>query len=56
MLKIDARAIRDGSSVAITLPKFWRDANDVKSGDAVILEIAEDSLTIRPKKSARPGN
>lgn len=54
MTKFIRRLQRIGSSILVSLPKEWVDANNLDKGNQVELETGQDSISISANKEVRP--
>ena len=54
MTKFIRRLQRIGSSILVSLPKEWVDANNIDKGSQVEIETGQDSLSISANKETRP--
>ena len=54
MTKFVRRLQRIGSSILVTLPKEWVDANNLDKSSQVEIETAQDSISISANKDIRP--
>ena len=54
MTKFIRRLQRIGSSILVSLPKEWVDANNLDKGNQVEIETGQDSISISANKETRP--
>ena len=54
MTKFIRRLQRIGSSILVSLPKEWVDANNLDKGSQVEIETGQDSVSISANKETRP--
>ena len=54
MTKFVRRLQRIGSSILVSLPKEWIDANNLDKGSQVEIETGQDSISISANKETRP--
>ena len=54
MTKFIRRLQRIGSSILVSLPKEWVDANNLDKGSQVEIETGQDSISISANKETRP--
>jgi len=54
MTKFIRRLQRIGSSILVSLPKEWVDANNLDKGNQVEIETGQDSVSISANKETRP--
>ena len=54
MTKFVRRLQRIGSSILVSLPKEWVDANNLDKSSQVELETGQDSISISANKEIRP--
>ncbi len=54
MTKFIRRLQRIGSSILVSLPKEWVDANNLDKGSQVEIETSQDSISISANKEIRP--
>ena len=54
MTKFIRRLQRIGSSILVSLPKEWIDANNLDKGSQVEIETGQDSISISTNKETRP--
>ncbi len=54
MTKFIRRLQRIGSSILVSLPKEWVDANNLDKSSQVELETGQDSISISPNRESRP--
>ena len=54
MTRFTRRLQRIGSSILVSLPKEWVDANKLDKSDQVEIEITQNNLSIRTQQSKRP--
>jgi len=52
--KFIRRLQKIGSSILVTLPKEWVDANNLKKSSEIEIETSQNSLSITPNKDVRP--
>ena len=54
MTKFVRRLQKIGSSILVSLPKEWVDANNLNKSSQVEIETGQDSLSISANKETRP--
>ena len=54
MTRFTRRLQRIGSSILVSLPKEWVDANKLEKSGQVEIEITQNNLSIRTQQSKRP--
>ena len=54
MTKFIRRLQRIGSSILVSLPKEWVDANNLEKGNQVELDTGQDSISLSANKETRP--